>query len=476
MAKSALLFALFAAGSLLAQKNDSETPQRLVLLDVVATDAHSDAVTNLTADDIRVREDGKLRPVVFFRYEGARHGNPPPGETVNRPPVPPTLILFDRWNEQMMTAATAWGDVGTALQRLESVESLYIYFLTNQGNLYMVHPLPATDADLRAMTQPTPAQLRGELDDAVRKLSGFRNMDAYDPVIRANTTLKALAVLGTQMASIPGRKNLIWVTHGFPLTVRLPGNQWLDFTQQIHRIGWATTTSQIAIYTVDESQQGAGADIAGLGRETLQMFASVTGGRWYPSGNADQAISGAMTDSRGAYRLAYFSPFREKDKKEHKIHLDSPEKGVRLVTREGYFGDEPDPDPNVVEAAAFSNERRSPFDGSEIGLRVEMAREGKNARFVIHVNAADLLLLKRDAKYEATVGVMLAVYQNGFLKGATPLKNLDLTLTPEQYQQALKEGVMFNEVAPLDEQSEKVRVMVYDPALQALGSVTMAAK
>lgn len=34
-------------------------------------------------------------------------------------------------------------------------------------------------------------------------------------------------MLGLQMAAIAGRKNLIWVTHGFPLTLALP--EIIDF-------------------------------------------------------------------------------------------------------------------------------------------------------------------------------------------------------------------------------------------------------
>jgi VWFA-related protein len=476
MATSALLFAAVTAGSLLLAQSDSETPGRLVRLNVVATDAKGEPVTNLQASDIRVREDGKLRPIAFFRYAGHRRDTapPPPGETINRPPVTPTLILFDRWNERLMTAATAWGDIGGALERLESVDSVYIYFLTNHGDLYPVHPLPSTDADLRGASGPTPAQLRKELDDAVQKLSGFRDINAYDPIMRADTTFRALGVLGVQMGSIAGRKNFIWVTHGIPLTVL----DWTDFTPQIRDLSVAAAQLQIVFYAVDESARGAGADVGGLSRRTLQMFASLTGGRWYASGNADEALNGAMADSRGSYRVAYYSPFREMDKKEHKIRLEAVPKGVRLLTREGFFGAEMEPDPNQMEQLAFNHERRSPFDAGEIGLRIMFTPDESAgiAHLSIHVNANDVLLEKRADGYHGSVGMMIALYQNGFLKQATQASTHQVNLTQGKYNAALRDGITFEETTPLQAGTEKIRVMVFDPALQALGSAMVAVK
>ena len=377
-----------------------------------------------------------------------------------------------------MTAATAWGDIGGAIEKLESVESVYIYFLTNHGDLFPVHPLPSTDADLRGATGPTPVQLRKELDDAVRKLQGFRDIEAYDPVIRANTTFQALGALGTQMASIAGRKNFIWVTHGIPLTVQILPNDWADFTPQIRGFSTDAAASQIAFYAVDESAQGAGADPSGLSRQTLQMFASQTGGRWYGSGNAQEALNGAMVDSRGSYRVAYYSPLREMDKKEHKIRLEPAQKGVRLLTREGYFGDTIEPDPNKLEQVAFSNERRSPFDAGEIGLRIAFApnRSAGTAHFTIRVNAHDVLLEKRGDKYRGQVAIMLAFYQDGFLKQASEARTLEIDLTPENYNAALKDGIGLEENSALPHGIEEIRVMMFDPALRALGSASVAVK
>jgi hypothetical protein len=156
--------------------------------------------------------------------------------------------------------------------------------------------------------------------------------------------------------------------------------------------------------------------------------------------------------------------------------LDAARKGMRLLTREGWFGNSIDPDAIDLEQAVFSSERRSPFDASEIGLRVEVSRNGKNAHFAIRVNAADVLLEKHGDRYQGSLGVMLAFYQDGFLKEVTHGKTVDLDLTGQKYDQALKDGILIDEEAPLNDQIQKVRVMVFDPMLEALGSATISVK
>ena len=460
----------------LAQPSDSEGAQKLVRLDVAATNAAGDPVTDLHAAEIQIREDGKLRPLVFSRFAGNKRPLAPaaPGEFVNSPAPAPTLILLDRWNERMMTTAAAWSGITAGLQRMESVDRVYIYFLTNHGDLFPVHPLPATDADLRDAPAPSAKELSAKLDDAVRKLQGFRDIDVQDPVLRANTTFQALSALGTQMASISGRKNLIWVTHGIPLLTRLLNGEWVDFTPQVRSFSAAAAHSQIAMYTVQESAQGAGADPIGESRPTLQMFSALTGGRWYPSDDVDRALADSLADSRGRYRVAYYSPIREKDRKEHKIRFDSTRKGVHLLAREGYFPDVAEPDTDVVEDAVFNGERRSPLEATEILLQVGVSRnaEKKTIHLDIRIDPADLFLERRGEKYQGGVGVMLAFYSNGFLKKASPARNVDIDLTQQQFEK----GIVIPEDTPDYEGIEKIRVMVFDRGLHGLGSVTIPAQ
>jgi len=452
--------------------------ERLVRLNVAATDSKGDPVTDLNASDVRVREDGQVHPTVFFRFAGPKRVPLPikAGEIDNHPEAIPTIVLLDRWNEQFSTSASAWIDLGAALRNNESAENIFIYFLTNHGDLFPVNPLPPADTDLRAAKPLTPEELRAKLDDAVRKLNGLRSVDVLDPILKANTTLKALDALAADTSAIAGRKNLVWVTHGFPLSVRLPGADWIDFTPQVRALSGGATLAQIAIYPVDQSSQGAGAQMGTLAQQTLQLFASLTGGRWYPSNNTSDALAGAVADSRGNYRMAYRSPIREKDKKEHKIHLESMRKGVRLLTREGYFGDFRDPDPDLLERVLLTNESHSPFDATEIAVRAaSSAGAAGKSHLAIRIDPVDVLLEKQGEKYEADLAVMFAFYGGDVLKSTSQPVRLSFGLTEDQFNQAQNGGVSFSQDVAVESGVDQIRVMVFDRKLYALGSVTLRA-
>jgi hypothetical protein len=109
-----------------------------------------------------------------------------------------------------------------------------------------------------------------------------------------------------------------------------------DFTPQFKEIGSRIAQSDVAIYAVDQSIAGAAADPNGQARAGLQMLTGITGGRWFPSSAFSQAMAACSNDARSAYELSYYSPLQ--DRKYHKVHLESPRKGVHLLTREGYDG------------------------------------------------------------------------------------------------------------------------------------------
>lgn len=466
----------YASPAYAQSSGKSDLPQRLVKLSVAASDAKGGPAVDLRVADVQVREDGQPRPVAFFRFNGTnRTISPPgPGEFINRPGPAPTVILLDRWNERLMTMASAWHDVSVALAHLESFDRVYVYFLTGQGELFPINPLPPPDADLRVPAPTTAAELLVKVNDAIRDFHGLRDIDARDPVLRVKTTCDALSML-TQEASMAGRKNLIWVTHGFPLAARLVTDGWGDFTVPVQNLVQTVARSQMVIYTVDQSEKGAGDDPAGLGRQTLEMFSALTGGRLYASGRADEAIARAIADARGSYRLAYDSPVRENGRKEHKIRLDSVRKGVRLLTREAYFGDETDPDQDQSAEAAFSSQGHCPFDATEIALRVAMSRQQAATayHFDVHVDPADVLIRRRGERFEGGLNVMLALCSNGIFQGASFPIQKDLNLTQEEFDSASKDGILITQNVTVNNQIQQVRVMVFDRVLHRMGSVTI---
>ncbi len=271
----------------LAQSNENGSPRRLITLNVAATNSRDEPVTDLKLADLQLREDGKLQPIAFFRFTGNTRTAAPlaAGEFANHPAPPPVVILLDRWNERLVTSSRSGIALGTAIQRMETVGNVYIYFLTNKGDLAPVHPLPGAGEDLHAAADPSPAELRAELDRGIQEYQGFRTRD--DLSVRIDTTFRALEMLTAKMAALAGRKSLIWVTEGIPLTVRTGPSGRVDFTSQVRSLSELAAQSQIAMYTVDQT---VGVGASELSR-TLEMFSALTGGRWYSRDDAAGALT-----------------------------------------------------------------------------------------------------------------------------------------------------------------------------------------
>jgi VWFA-related protein len=475
MMRSFLWTALACALPVFAQSGESAPQRRLVTLNVAATNSRDEPVTDLKLGDIQLREDGKPQPIVFFRFTGrARTTLPPaPGEFANHVTPPPVVILLDRWNERLVTSSRSGIELGAAIQRMESVGNLYIYFLTNKGDLVSLHPLPVTSEDLHAAANPSPAELRAELDHGIQEFQGFRTRD--DLSVRIKTTFRALETLSAKMGALAGRKSLIWVTEGMPLMVRTAQRVGtVDFTPQVRSLSELAAQSQIAMYTVDQTN-GVGASEQS---RTLQMFSALTGGRWYARDDAAGALADALNDARGSYRLAYYSAAPQKDGKEYKTRLDTSRKGVHLLTREGFTAGTAGPGPDQIETAGFNNQSDSPFDATEIALRVATSRaqQAGAVHFNIHVDPADVLIEHSGEHYQAKLDVMVAFYSEDLLKGTSPATRMNLTLTQAQMDRVTKEGISMALTLPVGSEIQKARIMVFDPGLQALGSVTVPTK
>ena len=452
----------------------AQTSRRLVKLNVAVLDAKQEPVTDLRSTELFVREDGKPQHIALFRFAGSNRKGAAPaaGEFANRASPAPTVILLDRWNERMATAAAGWIDVRQTLAGLETTQGIYVYFLTPHGDLFPVHPLPTSNGP---ESDPSPADLAAMLDDAVKKFQGFRDVDEHDPLLRARVADEALHRLGGAMAAFPGRKSLIWITHGIPLAARALDGQWADFTPMVNRLTAGFARTGTVVYPVQQSADGA-ASTADLFRTALEMFGRLTGGRWFPSDNSSQALASALREARGNYTIAYFAA-EGKSGQIHKIRVSSSRKGVHLQTRDEYYPDETESEgaTDFVEQSELEAVRRAPADAGEIGLRVAVQRSPATGflHLTIRADPSDILIEPHDPGYHAALSMMLASYREGFPDRTSSPARVDFKLTAEQIEQARKDWLNFPADLAVTGQTQKVRVIVFDRGSRALGSVTI---
>lgn len=412
----------------------------LVLVNVVATDKAGKPVTDLKPEDFTVEENGKKQKLSVFSLEQpasqAYRPQLPSGVYSNRPEYnmprgPLTVLLIDGLNtpftnqsqarlalvKYAATQVKAGQEVaiyalGTRLYRLQDFTSdpavlaaaLKSYAPSSQpGQDSTLAPMRTTSTGGIAQTGALGGMQAGAaMATALQNIQQFQGEQAGAALqMRIENTLAAMRALGRDLAGHPGRKNLVWVTAGFPVSLipqsnevayvnqrsadptappPLPSEQTYDAfnrgvlqesADEVRRTSALLSEAQISIYPVDARglMGAATADAASSGldatgrlmlandfgqnvtassalRETsqasLQDLADQTGGRVFKNRNdIDNCVAAAASDGDTYYALGYYPDKKKFDNSFHQLKVAVKRPGVELHYRRGYFAVDP---------------------------------------------------------------------------------------------------------------------------------------
>jgi VWFA-related protein len=254
---------------------------RLVEVNVMALDKKGQPVRGLSRDDFQVFDEGQPQAIQVFSVEEKTAPGPgpaaalPPGTFSNdlRQTAPQgtlSVILFDELNTRIQDKLFARSRILGFLAQLRPEDRIAIYLLSDR--LRVLHDFSSDTASLlRAIEKQTGTAAR-RLDSAELETNtiGDEPIDAFlesaarrihnDALRdRVRRTLNAVEWIARHLGSVPGRKNLVWVSGGFPLTlgfeVRRPGDtSFRDqevFTADVARATRAVNEANIAIYPID---------------------------------------------------------------------------------------------------------------------------------------------------------------------------------------------------------------------------------
>ena len=444
---------------------------RLVKFDLASIGARGEPVTDLESGACQVTEDGKREAFAFFHFLGnLRPETTPPtrGEYSNRAgrEAHPTIILLDLLSERMLTWMGAGNEIVKAVEHLESSNNLYFYVLTNHGLIYPVHPIPKNRVDFQRdpTAQDWGKQLRIQFERLARLFAGMRPIEDHDAVWRAQLTIRALDQFANELRSIPGRKNLVWISHGVPLFFPGMDGTQVDLTPQVQRLAEVMNRAGIAAYTVAQSAAGVNASIWNESRETLRLVSDLTGGRAYPSNNASTAITEARADLRGLYRMGYFAQRKNGDGKYHKIRVTCARKGIRLQTKMGYWDVPISGDADQQEQTAFQAAENSIFDDPGVGITAVVSplkTDLPGIRLRIRVDSTDLMPRE---DYPLTFGIV----EYSIDGSAQAYKAAQAA-----FKAALDGWIELTRDLALDPALESIRIVVLDRGSGETGSLTI---
>jgi len=268
---------------------------RAVAVDVVVTRDHDEPVTALRKQDFTVLEDGKPVTVDFFEEHTAKTLPPgvlpamakmPPDVYTNVPPVPGgdsvNVLLLDTLNTDRPDQAYVHQQMVNFLKTMQPGLRIAVFVLGSK--LRMVQGFTTDSSVLRDAVNDKKNGVKMDSDMSVTRslqekfediedkqrladmqmggagLEALSDLQedfvAYKADQRTAMTLEALNYLGRYLAGVPGRKNLIWFSSSFPVTVfpspkeKQSFGQIREYSAALKETADLLTVSKVAVYPI----------------------------------------------------------------------------------------------------------------------------------------------------------------------------------------------------------------------------------
>jgi VWFA-related protein len=392
---------------------------RLVVVDVVATGKRGEAVTDLERPDFTVLEDGKEQTVRIFSFQqpktpAAGQAGPagvvpaalklPDNVFTNAPRYTPSsalnVVLLDALNTTLPHQAYVRDQMLKFLGKMPQGQPVAVYTLGSK--LTLLQDFTSDPETLRAVIKKlkgsTSALLdnpaggadqellpAGAVDAGLVPASMLASMMQFEQErtsfmtdMRVTYTLNALNAIARSLSGYPGRKNLVWVSEAFPISIdpnmELTGDIFAgtrNYGPQIAAAADNLIDAQIAIYPVDARglEPNSVFDVSNPGRDkfgramngprmgsaisnenaalqnvhgAMNDMAERTGGKaFYNRNDIDSAIGKSIEDGSTYYTLAYYPENKNWNGKFRKIQVKVNRSGVKVRHRLGYYAVDP---------------------------------------------------------------------------------------------------------------------------------------
>jgi VWFA-related protein len=583
-------FAIALTFVLLYNISSSQTPQKpqpspqepedvvristsLVQTDVVVTDKNDQIIPDLTLNDFKITENGKrqeLKFVQFVNSEAAPHleGN----VTVAGQTIDPEVARNLSAKDLRRVFAFVVDDLTIPFEDVATVRQMLTDFVDNRmregdlvaivrvvGGAGMLQQFTTDKRILRraidrispqlhnfsAFNNLPPAEalnrqrLQAAEDEGVTSFpaeaisNANSNLDASEEGItrgfRALTTLSVAGDVTNNMKVLPGRKSLVLISGGLPLsesnlnqvsvggapvpimeTRAYLGNVTYLLRLLVDRAGRAG----VVINTMDirglkasrgvsrftdpgneaTSHFGSGSSVGqgrlpnmgtfdnlGLdtltGHQGLQALADSTGGvSVVNSSNFREGIDKIL--ARSSYYILAYTPSEPFDNKYHKLEIKVSRPGAKTYAREGYFATPDSARGPQTREDAIVKATMSPLAKRDVDIagRLQYRFLPENLAEVdigLLINANNLGFKQGpDNKYQSTFDVVGFVINSMGKSMGGFSQTVTANLSPEDHERALAMGLSYTAHAQLPPGSYQLRVVVRESETGRLGSMS----
>ncbi len=414
-----------------------------------------------------------------------------------------TIILLDAFNTGFLDQAFARSQISKLLSTIRADDRVALYTLG--AHLHVLHEFTSDASSLaeslkkylgeHALDVDTAkSQSIGVLHKDLEALAEAEGIDDSHPFAQdhRHLTAEALRMIADHVSSLPGRKNLVWVSGSFPFSVdannlqRTTDGQKIPFATDVELAMRALNNANVAVYPVDarvlvdSGLIGAAAssnteqDMANFG--AMQTLARRTGGLAFYNTNAiTTSIRQAINDSRVTYQLGFYPDGVNWDGSFHKVRVKVNRSNVHVESRDGYFALA---EPHVAAQTwqeMISETARSPVEATGIRIRVQLTpldvSDARTLSLSVSLDAAQFQFTQANGLWSDTVeAAFIQLDDQNRVIQTSPLR-LPLALDSDTYDQLLKQGKFLPRKLPILSNATTLQVIVCDRGSGKVGSL-----
>ncbi len=266
-----------------------------VHLTLVATDRAGNPVTDLRPGDLLLTDKGMSMPVTSL-------------DLVQVDSTRDLVVLLDLMNLTLTQRGFMINRLNESLVDVKPPPRIYLF--AADGRLF-----PVRDAGSR-------------LDQALKKVTQVPPVDARYVIEGFRTTYSAMDSLNQELARFPGRKLLLWITDGIPISIH-DAAEWMDMKPRLRELAARFNRGDVAVYALNPSLLLANAD-----REGLEFLTAATGGRTFNSSDLTLALKQMRQDASATYRLVFSPSHAHKAGSVRTVRVSCARKQVRIASQQ----------------------------------------------------------------------------------------------------------------------------------------------
>jgi hypothetical protein len=324
-------------------------------------------------------------------------------------------------------------------------------------------------------------------------------MDAY--------TMDAMHAIADHLANVPGRKNLIWISSGFP-PVRIVTAEKIDKTAK------TLANADLPLSAIDAlglyGDVNAGGPVPGGGGggghsgghaelapppgavssgvamagrtpqvtdfDLTKNLAEMSGGRAFENTNDFAgAIRRVIDDSSATYLLGYYPDHNKWNGEFREIKVKVSRPGVEIRSRPGYYALSDTASAPKRYAQQLAQAIRSPLESTDLGMDVRADAidipGARRLKVKISIDPSQLHFQQQGARWTDNLAEYWAEFDAEGRQVGMHSQTFNLRPSQDNYKAFLEKEFSFSETVTVADGADVVRLVVRDGENGAIGSV-----